>query len=107
LPFVLLCLHVDPQDGDLSRLFGVDDQQTDSVDNIVRYMICRPNGDFDVRTVEGVDIIPEHNMLSDMAEYLQREKNQAEAMGEALGMHAQLLQYISVSQYMVYTRLYH
>jgi len=56
-------------------------------------MIRRPKGDFDdlIRSVEGVDIIPEHNMLSDMAEYLQREKDQAEAMGEAFGMHAQLL----------------
>jgi ATPases involved in chromosome partitioning len=36
-------------------------------------------------------MIPEHNMLSDLAEYLQREKDQAEAMGEAFGMHAQLL----------------
>jgi cellulose biosynthesis protein BcsQ len=56
-------------------------------------MIRRPEGDLEdlIRTVEGVDIIPEHNMLSDLAEYLQREKDQAEAMGEAFGMHAQLL----------------
>src|SRR6056297_1694262 len=88
-----LVVPLDPQDGDLSRLFGVDDQRTESVDNLVRHMIRRPNGDFDdlVRTVEGVDIVPEHNMLSDLAEYLQREKDQAEAMGEAFGMHAQLL----------------
>lgn len=88
-----LVVPLDPQDGDLSRLFGVDDQRTDPVDNLVRHMIRRPKGEFDdlVRTVEGVDIIPEHNMLSDMAEYLQREKDQAEAMGEAFGMHAQLL----------------
>ncbi|MCG1004698.1 MULTISPECIES: ParA family protein [Halobacterium] len=88
-----LVAPLDPQDGDLSRLFGVDTDRTESVDNIVRHMIRRPSGDFDdlVRTVEGVDIIPEHNMLSDLAEYLQREKDQAEAMGEAFGMHAQLL----------------
>ncbi|CQH64179.1 ParA domain protein (plasmid) [Halobacterium hubeiense] len=88
-----LVVPLDPQDGDLSRLFGVDTDRTESVDNIVRHMIRRPSGDFDdlVRTVEGVDIIPEHNMLSDLAEYLQREKDQAEAMGEAFGMHAQLL----------------
>ncbi len=88
-----LVVPLDPQDGDLSRLFGVDTDRTESVDNLVRHMIRRPNGDFDdlVRTVEGVDIIPEHNMLSDLAEYLQREKDQAEAMGEAFGMHAQLL----------------
>jgi cellulose biosynthesis protein BcsQ len=88
-----LVVPLDPQDGDLSRLFGVDEDRTESVDNIVRHMIRRPKGDFEdlIRTVEGVDIVPEHNMLSDMGEYLQREKDQAEAMGEAFGMHAQLL----------------
>jgi cellulose biosynthesis protein BcsQ len=88
-----LVVPLDPQDGDLSRLFGVDDRRTESVDNIVRHMIRRPKGAFDdlVRTVEGVDVVPEHNMLSDLAEYLQREKEQSEAMGEAFGMHAQLL----------------
>jgi len=88
-----LVVPLDPQDGDLSRLFGVDDQRTDSIDNLVRHMIRRPQGDIHdlIRTVERVDIIPEHNMLSDLAEYLQREKDQAEAMGEAFGMHAQLL----------------
>jgi cellulose biosynthesis protein BcsQ len=88
-----LVVPLDPQDGDLSRLLGVDAQRTESVDNLVRHMIRRPNGEFSdlIRTVDGVDIIPEHNMLSDLAEYLQREKDQAEAMGEAFGMHAQLL----------------
>jgi cellulose biosynthesis protein BcsQ len=88
-----LVVPLDPQDGDLSRLFGVDDQRTESVDNLVRHMIRRPKGEFTdlVRTVEGVDILPEHNMLSDLATFLQREKEQAEAMGEAFGIHAQLL----------------
>lgn len=88
-----LVIPLDPQDGDLSRLFGVDTQRTESVDNIVRHIIRRPKRDFNdlVRTVEGVDIVPEHNMLSDLADYLRREKEQAEAMGEAFGMHAQLL----------------
>lgn len=88
-----LVVPLDPQDGDLSRLFGVDDQRTEPVDNLVRHLIRRPKGDFNdlIRTVEGIDIIPEHNMLSDLAEYLQREKDQSEAMGEAFGMHSQLL----------------
>jgi cellulose biosynthesis protein BcsQ len=88
-----LVVPLDPQDGDLSRLFGVDDDRTESVDTLVRHMIRRGTGDFDdlVRTVEGVDIVPEHNMLSDLAEYLQREQDQAEAMGEAFGKHSQLL----------------
>jgi len=88
-----LVVPLDPQDGDLSRLFGVDENRTEPVDNLVRHLIRRPKGAFDdlVRTVEGVDVVPEHNMLSDLGEYLQREKDQAEAMGEAFGMHAQLL----------------
>ena len=88
-----LVVPLDPQDGDLSRLFGVDGDRTESVDTLVRHMIRRGTGDFDdlVRTVEGVDIVPEHNMLSDLAEYLQREQDQAEAMGEAFGKHSQLL----------------
>jgi len=88
-----LVVPLDPQDGNLSRLFSVDGQRTDPVDNLVRHMIRRPKGGFEdlIRTVEGVDIVPEHNMLADLAEYLQREKEQAEAMGEAFGMHTQLL----------------
>lgn len=89
----VLVIPLDPQDGDLSRLFGVDADRTESVDNLVRHMIQRPKGEFDdlIKTVEGIDVIPEHNMLSDLADYLRREKEQAEAMGEAFGMHAQLL----------------
>lgn len=88
-----LVVPLDPQDGNLSRLFGVDDERTESVDNIVRHMIRREKGDFAdlIRTAEGVDIVPEHNMLSNLGEYLRREKDQAEAMGEAFGMHSQLL----------------
>jgi cellulose biosynthesis protein BcsQ len=88
-----LVVPLDPQDGDLSRLFGVDGQRTEPVDNLVRHMVRRPKGAFSdlIRTVEGVDIVPEHNMLSDLGEYLQREKDQSEAMGEAFGIHAQLL----------------
>ena len=88
-----LVVPLDPQDGNLSRLFSVDEQRTEPVDNLVRHMIRRPKGNLNdlIKTVEGVDIIPEHNMLSDLAEYLQREKDQAEAMGEAFGMYAQLL----------------
>lgn len=88
-----LVVPLDPQDGNLSRLFGVDKHRTEPVDNLVRHLIRRPKGGFGslIRTIEGVDIVPEHNMLADLAEYLQREKEQAEAMGEAFGLHAQLL----------------
>ncbi len=94
-----LVVPLDPQDGNLSRLFDVDEQRTEPVDNLVRHLIRREKGEFSdlIRTVEGVDIVPEHNMLSDLAEYLQREKDQAEAMGEAFGMHAQLLRVLSAA----------
>lgn len=89
----VLVVPLDPQDGDLSRLLGVDEQRTEQVDNIVRHMIRRPQGGFDemIRTVEGFDIVPEHNMLADLGDYLRREKEQAEAMGEAFGLYTQLL----------------
>lgn len=89
----VLVVPLDPQDGDLSRLFGVDTERTDPVDNLVRHMIKRPKGEFDdlIKSVEGIDIVPEHNMFSDLADYLRREKEQAEAMGDAFGMHSQLL----------------
>lgn len=89
-PFVV---PLDPQDRDLSRLFELDTNRTESVNNVVRHMIRRPKGEFNdlVRAIEAMNIAPEHNMLSDLGEYLQQKRDQAEAMGEAFGMHAQLL----------------
>jgi len=90
----VLVVPLDPQDGDLSHLLGVDDNRADDqVDNLVRHMIRRPKGSFDdlIRTVEGVDVVPEHNMLSDLADYLRREQEQSEQLGESFGIHSQLL----------------
>ena len=88
-----LVVPLDPQDADLSRLLAVDEHRADpEVDNLVRHLIRRPKGEFDdlKRTVERVDIVPEHNMLSDLGEFLKREKDQAEELGEAFGMYSQL-----------------
>lgn len=90
----VLVVPLDPQDGDLSRLLGVDQDRAEPVDNLVRHMIRRPKGEFSdlIRTAEhDIDIVPEHNMLADLNEYLQREADQAEAMGETFGLYAQLL----------------
>lgn len=90
----VLIVPLDPQDGDLSHLFGVDEDRAEPVDNLVRHMIRRPKGEFDdlIRTIEyGVDVVPEHNMLADLGEFLQRERDQAESMGESFGLFAQLL----------------
>lgn len=90
----VLVIPLDPQDGDLSRLLGVDDQRDASgADTLLHHLVGRPQGPFEdlVRTVEGVDVIPEHNNLSDLPEYLERERESAEGLGEAYNKHAQLL----------------
>lgn len=89
----VLVVPLDPQDGNLSRLFNVDDDRADpAADNIVRHMVDSPRGPFEelIRTVEGVDIIPEHNALADLQDHLRREKQKAEDFGEAYNVHAQL-----------------
>ena len=89
----VLVLPMDPQDGDLSRLLGVDDNRADSdADNLVRHMVKSPRGPFDemIRTAEGVDIVPEHNMLSDLSTHLNREQSKAEDLGDAFNKYAQL-----------------
>ncbi len=89
----VLVVPLDPQDGSLSRLLGVDDDRADSeADNLVRHMVNSPRGKFDdlIRTSEGVDIIPEHNMLADLGTHLRREQQKAQDLGDAYNVHAQL-----------------
>jgi len=88
-----LVVPLDPQDGDLSRLLGVDTDRADGgADNLVRHMVDSPRGPFEdlIRTAEGVDIVPEHNMLSDLADHLAREQSKAEDLGDAYNIYAQL-----------------
>ncbi|AEH39333.1 ParA family protein [Halopiger xanaduensis] len=89
----VLVVPLDPQDGDLSRLFGVDDDRANSdADNIVRHIVRSPKGSLAdlVQTAEGVDIVPEHNMLSDLSSHLQREQRKAEDLGDSYNIYAQL-----------------
>jgi cellulose biosynthesis protein BcsQ len=84
---------LDPQDGDLSRLFGVDNGRADGdVDTLVHHMVNSPRGPFGelIRTAEEVDIIPEHNNLTDLSTHLEREKGKAEDLGEAYNKYTQL-----------------
>lgn len=90
----VLVIPLDYQDGDLSRLLGVDDQRSDpEADNLVRHLINAGKGEFTdlIRTVEDVDIIPEHNALADLKDHLDREQEKAETLGDAYNVHAQLL----------------
>jgi cellulose biosynthesis protein BcsQ len=89
-----LVIPLDPQDGNLSRLMDVDDDRTNSdADNLVRHLVQSPRGPFEdlTHTVEGVDIIPEHNMIADLSTHLQREQQKAEDLGDAYNIYAQLL----------------
>jgi cellulose biosynthesis protein BcsQ len=89
----VLVIPLDPQDGNLSRLFGVDDARKDSgVDSLVRHMVNSPGGPFNelIRTVEGIDIIPEHNTLADLPDHLAREQAKAEELGDSYNIYAQL-----------------
>lgn len=88
-----LVVPLDPQDGDLSRLMDVDSQRADgNADNIVRHMVNSPRGPLTdlVQSAEGVDIIPEHNMLADLSGHLDREQSKAEDLGDAYNIYAQL-----------------
>jgi len=42
------------------------------------------------RNCRGIDIIPEHNSLSDLTQHLDREQQKAEDFGDAYNVHAQL-----------------
>jgi len=89
----VLVVPLDPQDGDLSRLLGVDDCRADGdADNLVRHMIGAGKGPLAdvVRTTEAVDVLPEHNMLSDLSSHLSREQEKAEQLGEAFNIYGQL-----------------
>lgn len=90
----VLLIPLDQQEGNLSRLFGVDDDRAADVDTLAHHMIRRPRGEFAdlIRTTEhGIDIIPEHNAYGDLGDWLTREKEQAEAIGEAFGTRSALL----------------
>lgn len=90
----VLAIDMDTQNGSLTYFFGPDyDRGDPNVDNLVRHLVGRPKGDFYDLThevEEGVDLIPSHNMLEDLHEFLLNEKNQAENFGESYSMYHQL-----------------
>lgn len=90
----VLAIDLDTQNGSLTYLFGPDyDRGDPKVDNLVRHLVGRQKGDFYELTHEvehGVDLIPSHNMLEDLHEFLLNEKDQAEKLGESYSMYHQL-----------------
>jgi cellulose biosynthesis protein BcsQ len=90
----VLAIDMDTQNGSLTYLFGPDyDRGDPEADNLVRHLVGRPRGSFDDLTHEveaGVDLVPSHNMLEDLHEFLLNEKDQAERLGESYSMYRQL-----------------
>ncbi|UPM45358.1 ParA family protein [Halocatena salina] len=90
----VLTIDMDTQNGSLTYFFGPDyDRGDPNIDNLVRHLVGRPKGDFYNLTHEveaGVDLIPSHNMLEDLEEFLLNEKDQAENFGESYSMYHQL-----------------
>lgn len=74
----VLAIDMETQNGSLTYLFGPDYNRGDpQSDNLVRHLVSRPKGDFQDLTYEveyGVDLIPSHNMLEDIHEFLLNEK---------------------------------
>jgi cellulose biosynthesis protein BcsQ len=90
----VLSIDMDTQNGSLTYLFGPEyDRGNSEIDNLVRHLVGRPKGKFLDLTHEveaGVDLIPSHNMLEDLHEFLLNEKDQAEKLGESFSMYHQL-----------------
>jgi cellulose biosynthesis protein BcsQ len=90
----VLAIDMDTQNGSLTYIFGPDyDRGDPESDSLVRHLVGRPKGDFHDLThqvEQGVDLIPSHNMLEDIHEFLLNEKNQAERLGESYSMYHQL-----------------
>ena len=88
----VLVVDLDPQDGCLSYLLGVDGDRSDGdVDTIVHHMIDRGD-DFDglVRTTEGIDVVPSHNMLERLGDLLEKAASIAEQTGESFSKYGRL-----------------
>ncbi|WP_276282744.1 ParA family protein [Halorussus caseinilyticus] len=89
----VLVVDLDPQDGSLSHLLGVDDDRADSdADTLVHHLIDRPKGDFTdlLTTTEGIDVLPSHNRLEDLGSLLDRAAQTAEDLGEPFNKFGRL-----------------
>lgn len=91
----VLLIDLDPQEGSLSYVFGVDDDKHDEdADNLVRHLIKRPKGDFEdlIReTEEGPDVLPSHAMLERLSSLLDRAQEIEEMSNAEFERHGRLL----------------
>ncbi len=90
----VLVIDLDTQEASLSHLLNVSqDRDNENIDSLLRHMIDRPRGDFAdlIKTSEGVDIIPAHNILEYASKHLRRREEEAADFGETFNPNKQLL----------------
>lgn len=92
----VLAIDLDPQQGSLTYLLGVDaPRDDDNADNIARHLIDRPNGPFDDLihdTPFGFDLLPSHNMLESLPQLLNKAQEMADDLGDTFNRHDRLRQ---------------
>lgn len=92
----VLVIDLDPQQGSLTYLLGVDAPRDDgNADNIARHLIDRPLGPFDdiiESTEAGFDLVPNHGMLENLPNLLTKAEEMAEDLGEHFAPNERLLE---------------
>lgn len=92
----VLAVDLDPQQGSLTYLLGIDAPRDDGdADNLARHLIDRPLGPFDEiieSTSVGFDLVPNHNMLENLPNLLTRAEEMAEDLGEHFAPNERLLE---------------
>jgi chromosome partitioning protein len=92
----VLAIDLDPQQGSLTYLLGVDAPRNDGdADNIARHLIDRPLGPFaDIvqKTDYGFDLVPNHDMLENLPSLLSRAEEMAEDLGEYFAPNERLFE---------------
>jgi len=90
----VLAIDLDTQEASMSYLLDVaDDRDNDQADSLLRHMIDRPRGEFAdlVKTSEGIDVVPAHNILEYASKHLRRREEEAADFGESWNPNKQLL----------------
>jgi cellulose biosynthesis protein BcsQ len=104
----VLVVDLDTQEASLSHLLDVaDDRDNDQADSLLRHMIDRPRGDFRdlIKTSEGIDVVPAHNILEYASKHLRRREEEAADFGESWNPNKQLLRVLREAGIQTYDTL--
>lgn len=90
----VLIIDLDTQEASLSHLLDVaEDRANEEADSLLRHMIDRPRDKFEklIKTSEGIDVVPSHNILEYASKHLRRREEEAADFGESWNPNKQLL----------------